>query len=161
MDRWEKQSSTIRNAQNEVKKTERAIEREEGKLAEVEYANGKLPQYVLDMVVAGEITQWRKHPNTFFVPCVDKGRVFVDLDTGRSGCATCTPFQRTNTEVSRHCEQDARQTQGNWRRWPMISAIGYDEVFRIAGRGACAKAQASATQWNATARTSRAMVAGQ
>lgn len=85
MDRWEKQSSTIRNAQNEVKKTERAIEREEGKLAEVEYANGKLPQYVLDMVVAGEITQWRKHPNTFFVPCVDKGRVFVDLDTGAIG----------------------------------------------------------------------------
>ena len=66
--RWEEQSNTIRNAQNDV-----------------EYANGKLPQYVLDMVAAGEITQWRKYPNTFFVPGVNKGRVVVDLDTGAIG----------------------------------------------------------------------------
>lgn len=85
MDRWEKQSNTIRNVQNEVKKTDRAIEREESKIADVEYANGKLPQYVLDMVAVGELMQWRKHPNTFFVPGVDKGRVFVDLDTGAIG----------------------------------------------------------------------------
>lgn len=85
MDRWEKQSNAIRNARHEVTKTERAIKREEGKLADVEYANGRLPQYVLDMVSAGEITQWRKHPNVFFVPDVDNGRVFVDLDTGAIG----------------------------------------------------------------------------
>lgn len=85
MDRWEKQSNTIRNAQNEVKRTERAIDREANKIADVDYANGKLPQYVLDMVAAGEITQWRKHLNTFFVPGVDKGRVFVDLDIGAIG----------------------------------------------------------------------------
>lgn len=85
MGRWEKQSRTIRNAQSEVKRTERAIDREESKIADVEYANKTLPQYVLDMVAAGEITQWRKYPNTFFVPGVDKGRVFVDLDTGSIG----------------------------------------------------------------------------
>ncbi len=85
MTRWEKQSNTIRNAQNEVKKTERAIEREQDKIADVEDANKQLPQYVLDMVANGELTQWRRHPNTFFVPGVDKGRIVVDLETGEIG----------------------------------------------------------------------------
>jgi hypothetical protein len=80
--RWDKQSATIRNAQSEVKKTERAIERETDTIAGVEIANETLPQWVLDMVKAGELVQWRKHPDTFFVPGVDKGRVKFDLKTG-------------------------------------------------------------------------------
>lgn len=80
--RWEKQSNSIRNAQKEVKKTENAIERERDKIVGVEIANEQLPQYVLDMVASGELIQWRRNPDTFFVPGVDKGRIKVDLATG-------------------------------------------------------------------------------
>ena len=82
MTRWDKQSNKIRNAQSEVKRTERAIEREEDKIADINWTNKQLPKYVLDMVAAGELTQWRRHPNTFFVPGVDKGRIVVDLESG-------------------------------------------------------------------------------
>lgn len=80
--RWDKQSNSISNAYAEVKKTERAIEREKHKIVHVESTNEKLPVYVLEMVKQGGIVQWRKHPNTFFVPGVDKGRIFIDLKTG-------------------------------------------------------------------------------
>ena len=81
--RWNGQADTIRTRQREVAKTERAIETELVKLASVKTVNDGLPKYVLDMIDSGELSQWRRHPNTFFVPGVDKGRVIVDLKTGQ------------------------------------------------------------------------------
>lgn len=81
--KWDKQSEAIRNAQADIEKTERAIEREKDKIANVSVANDRLPKHVLGMVESGEINQWKRHPNTFFVPGVDKGRIAVDLKTGK------------------------------------------------------------------------------
>lgn len=83
--RWERQSDTIRAAKEEIGKTERAIEREKNKAEGVKHANSKLPPHVLEMVQRGELAQWRKNPNTFFVPGVDKGRIVVDMETGEIG----------------------------------------------------------------------------
>lgn len=84
-DRWDAQSDAIRSRLQDVQKTERAIEREQEKVDNVQEASEQLPQYVVDMVSSGELTQWRAHPNTFFVPGVDKGRIVVDLETGAIG----------------------------------------------------------------------------
>ena len=74
-DRWERQSAAIRNLQEGIKKTEAAIEREEIKDVGVEMALEELPAALLAALDAGEITQWRKHPTTFFVPGVDRARI--------------------------------------------------------------------------------------
>lgn len=80
--RWDKQSNSIRRAHDEIKKTESAIEREKYKIVHVESTNEKLPAYVLEMVKRGELVQWRRHPNFFFVPGVEKGRIVINLKTG-------------------------------------------------------------------------------
>lgn len=85
IDRWNAQSDTIRSRRLDVQKTERAIEREQEKVDHVQMVSEQLPQYVVDMVASGELEQWRAHPNTFFVPGVDKGRIVVDLETGNIG----------------------------------------------------------------------------
>jgi hypothetical protein len=75
MRQWERQNDSIRTALAEVEKTERAIEREEYKIAIVESMNKRLPKILLDAVESGEITQWRKYPNRFFVPGVESARM--------------------------------------------------------------------------------------
>ena len=73
LSRWDKQSDSIRNAQKEIEKTKQAIERETEKIINV--SSEKIPGFLSDMVKSGELNQWRKYPNTFFVPGVDKGRI--------------------------------------------------------------------------------------
>ena len=34
-----------------------------------------VPSFITDLIDAGEITQWRKYPNRFFVVGVDKARI--------------------------------------------------------------------------------------
>jgi len=75
LNRWEKQSEAIRNAQADLAKTALAIEREEAKLHRIESAKETLPKPILDALEAGEIVQWAKHPHTFFVLGVDKARI--------------------------------------------------------------------------------------
>lgn len=78
MNRWEKQNSGIRNQIEEIKKTERAIENENWKERRVQEANKDMPTSISKMVESGDLIQWRKYPNRFFVPGVDKARIVWD-----------------------------------------------------------------------------------
>lgn len=75
LNRWEKQSDALRNKQSGIELTERAIEREKDKISDVATALEGMPQQIVDLVDVGTLTQWRKHPNTFFVDGVDKARI--------------------------------------------------------------------------------------
>ena len=79
LSRWEKQNDALRNCQEEIEKTERAIEREKDKIAYCELTMAELPQCIVDLVNDGTLRQWRKFPNTFFVNGVEKGRLVFDL----------------------------------------------------------------------------------
>lgn len=73
MAKWERQNNSIRRVQEGIEKTLAAIERE--KLAIARANEVDLPGFIKHAVASGELTQWRKHPNRFFVPGVDKGRI--------------------------------------------------------------------------------------
>lgn len=76
--KWDKQNESLRNLKDSIQKTKDAIEIEEGKIIEVELTNKIIPTEILELVEKGELNQWRKHPNTFFVPDVDKARIVWD-----------------------------------------------------------------------------------
>ena len=74
--KWARQDESLRNQQAEIEKTKRAIEREKiliGNADDVE-----IPQFLRDALGEGKITQWRKHPNRFFVVGVERGRIIWD-----------------------------------------------------------------------------------
>lgn len=81
MRKWDKQSESLRALEDSIKKTENAIEIEKSKIRGVELTNEEIPTPILDMVKNGTLTQWRKHPNRFFVVGVDKARIIWDLKT--------------------------------------------------------------------------------
>lgn len=83
LDLWERQSDGIRNQKASIERTERAIEIEKGKIANVEAAKTKLPDAILALTEAKELIQWRKHPLFFFVPGVDKARIIYDAKSNR------------------------------------------------------------------------------
>lgn len=74
--KWDKQGDAIREAQQEIKKTEEAIEREKMKIAYVE--NTEIPSPIKKMVEQGILNQWRKYPTRFFVKGVEKARIIWD-----------------------------------------------------------------------------------
>jgi len=78
LNKWERQNEGIRNQKESIEKTKRAIEKEEWKIKDVEQTNTYIPTEILELVEKGELNQWRKHPNTFFVPDVDKARIVWD-----------------------------------------------------------------------------------
>ena len=78
LNRWEKQGEAITAMKKSIAATEEAIEKESRKAQNVEAANGEMPAWILSLVEAGELTQWRKYPNRFFVPGVDKARFIWD-----------------------------------------------------------------------------------
>lgn len=78
LNKWERQNQAIRNQKESIEKTKNAIERENNKIAGVEYAKGNFPNCILEMLESGQLIQWRKHPNTFFVDGVDKARIVWD-----------------------------------------------------------------------------------
>ena len=78
LNKWEKQNQGIRAQKESIEKTKNAIEIEEGKIADVEHAKQSLPSEILALIESGELIQWRKHPNTFFVEGVDKARMVWD-----------------------------------------------------------------------------------
>ncbi len=75
LNRWEEQSNAIRKVQEGIEITKSAIEREKGIINDVRKTNDTLPQAILDLVKSGVLQQWRKHPTTFFVTGVSKGRI--------------------------------------------------------------------------------------
>lgn len=78
LNKWERQNQALVNIREGIEKTERAIEREESKIKGVEIANTSTPSAILSLIASGDLIQWRKHPNTFFVNGVDKGRIVWD-----------------------------------------------------------------------------------
>lgn len=78
--RWDKQNESLRNLDASIKKTEEAIDKEESKLAYVSLF--KVPDCLAGFLADGKITQWKKHPNFYFVNGVEKARIHV-LDNGK------------------------------------------------------------------------------
>lgn len=78
LSRWEKQNAGIRNQQESIQKTKDAIEREQNKIAHVESV--EIPAAIQKEIEAGNLTQWRRHPNTFFVTGVDRARIVWDTE---------------------------------------------------------------------------------
>jgi len=78
LNKWDKQSDAIRNQKDSIEKTKKAIEKEENKIIDVEQTNTFIPSEILELVKKGKLKQWRRHPNTFFVPDVDKARIVWD-----------------------------------------------------------------------------------
>ncbi|WP_054599958.1 hypothetical protein [Neisseria sp. 74A18] len=83
MNRWERQNESLRTLQKSIEKTEAAIEREQRKIDYV--ARTPIPEFLKPMLEAGEITQWRKYPNRFFVPGVEKARIVWHEDKQEFG----------------------------------------------------------------------------
>jgi hypothetical protein len=75
LNKWERQNESIRTMQKSIEATKQAIEIEEGKIKGVEHANTFIPAEIQKLIETGELIQWRKHPNTFFVAGVDKARI--------------------------------------------------------------------------------------
>ncbi len=78
LNKWDRQNESLRNLKDSIQKTKDAIEREEGKIMDVQQTNKIIPSEILELVEKGDLVQWRKHPNTFFVPDVDKARIVWD-----------------------------------------------------------------------------------
>lgn len=78
LDKWEKQNDSLRRLQDGIEKTKMAIERERGKMLNVEAVKETLPAEILALVESGALIQWRRYPNMFFVPGVDKARIIWD-----------------------------------------------------------------------------------
>ena len=87
MKRWDKQQAAISAQLKEIEKTETAIEDEQDKLAEIAAWREILPQPLLTAIDSGEIVQWRRHPNRFFVSGVPKARIVWDEKTGKLSSA--------------------------------------------------------------------------
>lgn len=83
--RWDRQTDGIRLAITEIEKTKKAIEKEQAKIADVE--NQPLPLALKSAVERGELSQWRKFPNRFFVRGVERARIIWEEDQGKLLCS--------------------------------------------------------------------------
>ena len=71
-------NDTIRNQYESIEKTKQAIEREERRQLRNEDARNMLLEYpkaIIDLVEAGTLIQWNKHPSTFFINGLEKIRI--------------------------------------------------------------------------------------
>jgi len=78
LNKWDRQRESIRNQKESIERTKKAIEKEEDKIFSSEKAKKNIPIVILEMLETGQLTQWRRHPNTFFVKGVDKARIVFD-----------------------------------------------------------------------------------
>lgn len=79
--RWDRQSDAISKLKESIEKTKQAIDREQETIKNV--ASVKLPAPFRRALESGELSQWRKHPNTFFVTGVDKARILIEPENGK------------------------------------------------------------------------------
>lgn len=100
LNRWDRQCDAIRNQIKEVEKTEDAIQKEEWKIANIAKWEELLPAAILKAVQDGRLTQWRKYPNTFFIPGVDKARIVWTRDDKHplGGCLGVRYWQSVSKE---------------------------------------------------------------
>lgn len=75
---WERQNDALRSAQASIEVTQAAIEREAATIERI--AAVALPEAIQSRIDAGELSQWRKHPTTFFVTGVEKARIVLRPD---------------------------------------------------------------------------------
>lgn len=80
LNKWDKQSDSLRSLKDSIQRTKDAIEREETKIANSSLVS--LPPYIKQAIDEGLITQWRKFPRFFFVNGVSGGRIVLDEKTG-------------------------------------------------------------------------------
>lgn len=78
LSKWKRQDEAIRRVRDGIEKTRAAIEREQAAIARVDAMS--LPAFITEALAAGQLTQWRKYPNRFFVPGVEKGRIVWDAE---------------------------------------------------------------------------------
>lgn len=76
MERWKEQSRMIHKTQESIEKTKRAIEKEKDKIAWVELFT--VPAPIQELLDTGVLTQWRRHPNYFFVKGVERARIVYE-----------------------------------------------------------------------------------
>ena len=87
MQRWDRQRAVTAAQLKEIEKTEEAIEDERELMNEIAAWRKVLPQPIISAMDSGEITQWRRHPNRFFVSGVPKARIVWDEKTGKLSSA--------------------------------------------------------------------------
>ena len=80
LNKWDKQSDSLRALKDSIQRTKEAIEREELKIANASMVT--LPEFIKQAIDDGLITQWRKFPRFFFVNGVSGGRIVLDEKTG-------------------------------------------------------------------------------
>jgi len=78
LNKWDRQSDSIRNLKDSIKKTQDAIDKENGKICDVDFIYGIMPECIKKLIDDGVIKQWRKHPHILFVTGVDKARIVWD-----------------------------------------------------------------------------------
>ncbi len=78
LNRWERQDDSLRTLRASIEKTKEAIEAEKGKIFDVEATKKVLPPQIVELIEAGILVQWRKHPHILFVAGVDKARIIWD-----------------------------------------------------------------------------------
>jgi len=81
LNRWDRKSNSIRSAEEAIKVTEEAIIKHEYREKAIERTKSILPAPLLDSLTSGDIRQWHRFPNYFFVKGVEKGRFFWDTKT--------------------------------------------------------------------------------
>jgi len=79
LNRWERQNDRIGTQNQEIEKTKRAIEREGAKILLVSSVD--IPIFIKNLIDKGVITQWRRHPNRFFVVGGGGARLILDAKT--------------------------------------------------------------------------------
>jgi RNA polymerase-binding transcription factor DksA len=85
--RWDKQEEAIRSQKKEIEKTKNAIEREKSKIKHCEAVNKEIPEPILKLVGSGQLSQWRKFPNRFFVAGVENARIIWDIKKQKLLCS--------------------------------------------------------------------------
>lgn len=82
---WEKLDKAVASAKAKIKKAETAIEREKARIRRVE--NCPAPAFIQKFIDLGEVVQWRKFPNRFFITGVKGGRIVWDEVPQRLTCS--------------------------------------------------------------------------
>jgi sugar-specific transcriptional regulator TrmB len=78
INKWERQNQSLRNLNTSIEKTKAAIENETYSIVWKQEQREKLPSAIITLIDSGELKQWQKHPNTFFVTGVEKARIVWD-----------------------------------------------------------------------------------
>lgn len=83
LNKWDRQSDSLRRLESSIQRTKDAIEREQMKIAHASSVN--IPVFMQKAIDDGLITQWRKFPRFFFVNGVTHGRIVLDEQSGTIG----------------------------------------------------------------------------